>query len=369
MKFVIADIVNKNFNPYSLEETKVLIKNLNWIIDKIFLQNRNYPSSASYIGTGKAKQIAQYCLENKIDVFVINWMLKPSVYNTLRDYFPWETQIRDKIDLILAIFEKHAKTKEAKLQIEYAKIKYELPRLKWWWKQLSNLGAWIWTRWPWEKIMETRRRHYERRIKQIEKQINQWKKVLDSQRRWRKNMKKAIFFGYSNVWKSSLFKALTWKNVFVKDILFATLDNRIAKLKTQYPIDILMIDAIWFIHWVPPLVLNSFLPILDELKLADILIFTLDLSLFLQDKSYFDLQFQTILKVLDRFQSDINWKKLILAFNKSDIVENGSLDLNELENYKDILQERFNMKVNTWIWNIYDKGKIIQLKDIILWLS
>ena len=177
MKFVIADIVNKDFNPYSLEETKILIKNLNWKIDKIFLQNRNYPSSASYIGTWKARQIAQYCLDNKIDVFVINWMLKPSVYNTLRDYFPWEVQIWDKIELILAIFEKHAKTKEAKLQIEYAKIKYELPRLKWWGKQLSNLGAWIWTRWPWEKIMEIKRRHYEKRLNQIKKQLNKFKKL------------------------------------------------------------------------------------------------------------------------------------------------------------------------------------------------
>ena len=375
MKFVIADIVNKNFNPYSLEETKILIKNIWWTIDKIFLQNRNYPSSASYIWTWKAREIAQYCLDNKIDVFVINWMLKPSVYNTLRDYFPRETQIWDKIDLILHIFEKHAHTKEAKLQIEYAKIKYELPRLKWWWKQLSNLGAWIWTRWPWEKIMEIKRRHYEKRLKNIEKQLKHRQDVLHSQRKWRKFMKKAILIWYSNVWKSTLFNALTWKNVYVKDILFATLDNRIAKLKTEYPIDVLVIDTIWFIHWIPPLVLNSFLPTLDEIKFADIILVVLDVSLLEKDKKYFDLQFETVLNVLERFKNfiekkhfqdyeNLNYnKKVILVFNKADKL---TKQVDSLPFYIDKFRNIFNIDNDFWIWSAFDKQEVKLLKSKIL---
>lgn len=130
MKFVLADIVNEKFNQYYLDESKKLIKTYGGHIDHVFLQNRNYSSSASYVGHGKAREIAQYCLDHQIDVFVINNMIRPSVYNTLRKYFPWETQIWDKIDLILNIFDKHSHTKEAKLQIEYARTRYELPRLQ-----------------------------------------------------------------------------------------------------------------------------------------------------------------------------------------------------------------------------------------------
>ena len=366
MKFVVADIINKNFNKYSLEETKILIDNFGWIIDKIFLQNRKYPSSASYIWTWKARQIAKYCLDNSIDVFVINWMLKPSIYNTLRDYFPWEVQIWDKIDLILSIFEKHANTKEAKLQIEYAKIKYELPRLKWWGKQLSNLWAWIWTRWPWEKIMEIKKRHYEKRLNQLKKQLNQWLKVLKSQRRWRKNMKTAVLVWYSNVWKSSLFKVLTWKNVLTKDILFATLDNRIAKLKTEYPIDILVIDTIGFIHWIPPLVLNSFLPILDEIKIADKLVFVFDISIFEKDKQYFDIQFDTILNVLKRLDINLYNKDIIFAFNKSDLISKIDIDFSFINEYIGLFKDTFWLEVKYWLWNIYDKNSINYLKRILL---
>jgi len=371
MKFVVADIVNPQFNQYSLEETKILIQNLWGVIDKVFLQPRNYASSASYIGTWKAREIAQRCLDNKIDVFVINNMIRPSVYNTLRKYFPRETQIRDKIDLILNIFEKHAKTKEARLQIEYARIRYELPRYKGLGKELSNLGAWIGTRGPGERIMEIKRRHLEKRLNHIKKQLKQWQKVLDSQRRWREGMNTFLLMGYSNVGKSSLFNALTWKDVLVKDILFATLDNRIGRLKTTHPIDLLVIDTIWFIHGIPPLVINSFLPILEEAKRASTIGLVLDASLLVKDPAYFDIQFDTILGVFNR----INWlinqgQNLLIIFNKKDLVANPQQIETKISKYLSQIKQKtpFN-KIERHFGSAESKDDVNQLKTKLLKLT
>ena len=188
-------------------------------------------------------------------------------------------------------------------------------------------------------------------------------------------MRKAILLGYSNVWKSTLFKALTWKDVLVKDILFATLDNRIAKLKTEYPIDILITDTIWFIHGIPPLVINSFLPTLDEIKYADILLVVLDVSLLEKDKRYFDLQFQTILDVLKKFESfiisknfedyeNLNYsKKVILVFNKADKL---TKQVDSLDSYIDKFRNIFNIDIDFWIWSAFDKQEVKLLKSKIL---
>ena len=373
MKFVVADIVNPNFNPYSLEETKVLIQNLGWTIDKVFLQPRNYASSASYIGTWKAREIAQRCLDNKIDVFIINNMIRPSVYNTLRKYFPRETQIRDKIDLILNIFEKHAKTKEARLQIEYARIRYELPRYKGLGKELSNLGAWIWTRGPGERIMEIKRRHLEKRLNHIKKQLKQWQRVLESQRRWRQWMKTFLLMWYSNVGKSSLFNALTGKDVLVKDILFATLDNKIGRLKTTYPIDLLVIDTIGFIHGIPPLVINSFLPILEEAKRANTIGLVLDASLLAKDPTYFDIQFETILGVFDRIWGLVNpSQNLLVIFNKKDLIN--TEHLREIESkvphYLSLLEQKTPFgKIDRHFGSAESKDDIKKLKQKLLNLT
>ena len=363
MKFVVADITNENFIKLSLDETIRLIQTYGWDLKKIFLQPRNYASSASYVWTWKAREIAQYCLENNIDVFVINSTIRPSVYNTLRDYFPYTTAIWDKMDLVLNIFEKNSNTSQARLQIEYARLRYELPRFQWLGKQLSNLWAGIWTRGPWEKIMETRKRAIRRRLDSLKKKMAEYEKILDNQRQNRVDFHQSVLIGYTNVWKSSLFEALTWKEVLVANKLFATLDNRIWKIKTEHPVENILVDTIGFMHGIPPVLVNSFLPTLNEIKYSQNILLVLDASQLVENKDYFDLQLNTLLDTLKPFEKDLERKNLIICYNKADKIS----WINEkiiAENEK--IFEKYNFSsITSWIGSSFDKTSIKNLTQII----
>lgn len=261
------------------------------------LQRRSRPSAKTFVGEGKAHEIAALVKDLKIDVVVINGFLKANQSNHLINIIPCE--VLDRFEMIIKIFNKHATSPEAKLQLKIAESKYEFPKLFGRGAMLSQQAAGMGistggasggrraARGPGEKILETKRRHLRNQIATMEKKLTQFRKVrqLQRERRQRYDFKTVALVGYTNSGKSSLLRALTKKqNILVEDKLFSTLDTRLGELylpdsvATNPSPKILLADTIGFIQNLPPLLFSSFLATLEEVKEADLLIHVIDVS-------------------------------------------------------------------------------------------
>lgn len=274
------------------------------------IQKRSRPSARTFVGSGKAHELASLVRELKADVVVVNGFLKPNQSNNLVNIIPCE--VLDRFEMILKIFEKHAISPEAKLQLQIAQHKYEFPKLFGRGAVLSQQAAGIGgaaavgrraARGPGEKILEVKRRHLRRQIQMLEEKLAHFQRVrsLQRERRQRNNFVTIALVGYTNSGKSSILNALTKKqNVLVEDKLFSTLDTRLAELylsdqshcgaRTRYERDmrapphtlshakILLADTIGFIQNLPPLLFSSFLATLEEVKQADLLLHIIDIS-------------------------------------------------------------------------------------------
>lgn len=224
------------------------------IIRKI--QRRQIPNYKTYIGKGKVDEIKEVALKEKADYVIINNLLKPEqLYNLEALFEKHGIRVWDKIDLILEIFAKHATTKEAKLQIELAKLRHLGPRIAKMGTELMRQAGGIGTRGKGETNIEVMKRHIRQREQNIKKQIQKIEKNQAGQRRKRKNIgfKTVAIVGYTNAGKSQLLNSMTNKKVKIKDELFATLDSRIGKVylpETQSCC--LLSDTIGFIRDLPP---------------------------------------------------------------------------------------------------------------------
>lgn len=292
------------------------------------IQKRGRPSAKTFVGEGKAHEIAELVKNLKIDVVVINGFLKANQSNHLINIIPCE--VLDRFEMILKIFHKHATSPEAKLQLKIAEYKYEFPKLFGRGAVLSQqaAGTGISTggasgrraaRGPGEKILEVKRRHLNNQIKEFEKKLEQFREMrsLQRQRRKRRDFLTVALVGYTNSGKSSLLTALTKKqNIVIEDKLFSTLDTRLGELyvpenKGQQA-KILVADTIGFIKHLPPLLFSSFLATLEEVKEADILLHVIDMS----DPKMFE-KIKVVEDILIQLECDK--KPCIYVFNKMDI--------------------------------------------------
>lgn len=241
--------------------------------------------AGTYIGKGKAEEIASLVSEHKADLVVFDDEISPQQQRNLEKQF--ECVVIDRTELILGVFAQRAHTKEARIQIELASCHYQLPRLRRLWTHLGRQrggggggGGGGYLRGEGETQIEIDRRLLRRRIEKLQKDLADVKKTRETQRRSRKRAGIPTFaiIGYTNAGKSTLLKALTQADVLIEDKLFATLDTTTRKFTLPNHQDILLVDTVGFIRKIPHLLVASFKSTLEEAVQADILLHVVDVS-------------------------------------------------------------------------------------------
>jgi GTP-binding protein HflX len=243
------------------------------------VQKMDTPNAATYIGKGKADEFAKFCKANGVDTVIFDEELSPAQTRNLEKIF--ECKIMDRTALILEIFGQRARTREGKLQIEHAQLKYLLPRLTRYWSHLSrqrgstgSIGG------EGESQLEADRRKLGERIDKIESELEKVVRQRETQRagRQRSQWPLASIVGYTNAGKSTLLNALTGAAVLAEDKLFATLDPTTRRLKLPTKQNVLLTDTVGFIKKLPHGLVEAFKATLEEVVQADLLLHVVDIS-------------------------------------------------------------------------------------------
>ncbi|MBO5644839.1 MAG: GTPase HflX [Lentisphaeria bacterium] len=298
-----------------LDELAELVKNLNIIpLEPEIVKVREYHVRYR-MGTGKAEEVAQLAQECEADLVVFDSDLTPSQQRN------WEKLVKAPVigreEVILDIFAERAQTREAVLQVELARSKYYLPRLTKAWGHFSRQrGGSATNRGEGEAQIETDRRLLRNRIRQLEEELALVRKQRGVQRkaRNRKPVVQGAIVGYTNVGKSSLLKALSGTDIFVKDQLFATLDPVSRKIKLDGNLDVVLTDTVGFIRKLPHSLVEAFKSTLEEAVLADFLLLVLDIS-----SPDLDNEWETTMGVLKELGADE--KRIAVVFNKIDRID------------------------------------------------
>jgi len=244
--------------------------------------------ASTFLTKGKLEELVQKAEELKVDAVIFDDEITPAQQRNLEAAF--KIPVMDRTEIILGVFAQRAQTKEAKLQIELAKIKYEAPRLKRLWTHLSRQagtsgsggsgGGGGYLKGEGEKQIEIDRRILKRKVSYLQDQLEEVKAYRETQRQSRVRSEIAVFaiIGYTNAGKSTLLNALTDAGVFVEDKLFATLDTTTRKFTLKNNQDILLIDTVGFIRKLPHLLVAAFKSTLEEALEADILLHLVDAS-------------------------------------------------------------------------------------------
>jgi len=279
-----------------------------------YTQRRDRINPTYFIGKGKAQQIVQQAQELDVQLIIFDDELSPS---QIRNYLKLTDSVKviDRTGLILDIFQRHAKSRESKTQVELAHLQYLLPRLTRLWTHLERQMGGIGTRaGAGETQIEVDRRIIRDHITKLRKDLKKIDNERVTQSRRRREMFRVALVGYTNAGKSTLMNVLTGADVFVQDQLFATLDTTIRALDVNDHHRVLLSDSVGFIRKLPHTLVASFRSTLMEVLEADLLLILLDGSSHLLDD-----QLQTVREVLN----DIGAKdqEVLLVINKIDLIE------------------------------------------------
>ena len=280
------------------------------VLDSI-IQERRVVDPATLIGTGKVNQVSRKVGELGADVVIFDTDLSPIQMKNLEKEI--KCKIVDRSGLILDIFARRARTREAQIQVELAQLQYLLPRLTRRWTHLSRQEAGIGTRGPGETQLEVDRRAIRRRIGHLKEDLGKIELQRGLRRKKRQEFKKVALVGYTNVGKSSLLNVMADAEVFVENRLFATLDATIRSLSLEDHRKVLLIDTVGFIRKLPPHLVASFHSTLEETIEADLLLHVVDVS-----HPRFEEQIGSVQQVLRELK--IEKKPTIMVFNKVDLL-------------------------------------------------
>ena len=241
-------------------------------------QNLNRPETATFVGTGKLAEIAELCREQEIDLIVADSELSPTQIRNIEK--ETDTRVIDRTTLILDIFAQRARSREGKLQVELAQLKYMLPRLTGKGIEMSRLGGGIGTRGPGETKLETDRRHIRRKMETLKDELKELEKHREMlrKRREKDGVITCAIVGYTNAGKSTLMNYLTNAGVLAQDKLFATLDPTSRALKLPSGITVMMIDTVGLVRRLPHHLVEAFRSTLEEAATSDIIINLCDAS-------------------------------------------------------------------------------------------
>lgn len=262
----------------SLKELEELAKTAGAEVVGTSVQKRPTPEVATYVGTGFLYDITRFCEHSEIDLIIADDELTPIQIRNIED--ETNTRVIDRTTLILDIFAGRARSKEGKLQIELAQLKYSLPRLTGKGVSLSRLGGGIGTRGPGETKLESDKRHIRRRIQNIKEELDKVKSRRDMlhERRKKNGAISVAIVGYTNAGKSTLMNKLTDAGVLQEDKLFATLDPTARKLVLPNGQQIMLIDTVGFISRLPHQLVDAFRSTLEEATYADLILNVCDAS-------------------------------------------------------------------------------------------
>ena len=276
------------------------------------VQNKDHPEASTYFGEGKMEELRLAAQSLGATLLIFDDELTGSQIRNIESY----TGIRtiDRSTLILDIFAQRAISKEGKIQVELAQLKYALPRLSGMGTQLSRLGAGIGTRGPGETKLESDRRHIHRRIHSLENELSeiQAHRNLQRSRREKDNVVVAALVGYTNAGKSTILNYFTQADVLAENMLFATLDPTMRKLSLPDGRNGVIVDTVGFIRKLPHHLIEAFKSTLDEAVLADVLVHVIDSS---------NPEMHTQIKVVDELIESLGCraKRIIAVFNKCDV--------------------------------------------------
>jgi GTPase len=270
---------SRQFDPeHSLDELAGLAAAAGANVVLRVLQDRPKPDPATFLGSGKVQALAASSDELGADVVIFDNELSPAQLRNLERAL--DRKVLDRTQLILDIFAKRARTREGKLQVELAQLKYLLPRLVGASAALSRLGGGIGTRGPGETKLETDRRRIRHRISMLSKEIDgvRRRRAQLRERRQKAEVPTVALVGYTNAGKTTLFNALTGDQAVASDALFVTLDPLVRKVRLPDRRELLVSDTVGFIDRLPHSLVAAFRATLEEVANSDLLVHVIDAS-------------------------------------------------------------------------------------------
>ena len=362
---------DKNFE-YSLEELANLADACDVSVVGHVTQNLERVNNATYIGSGKVEEVFMMVDQHEANLVIFNDELSPSQIRNLEQAL--NVKVIDRTILILDIFAKRAKTREAQLQVEVAQLRYMMPRLIGLNASLSRQAGGIGSRGPGEKKLELDRRRIEEKLHKMNKELDDLVAARQNQRKLRKRneMPVVALVGYTNAGKSTTMNALinTYvqndeKVVFEKDMLFATLETSTRQIQLPDNKKFLLTDTVGFVSKLPHHLVKAFRSTLEEVKEADLLLHVVDIS-----HPEYEVQIEITNKVLKDL--GVEETPMVYVYNKSDLVTEDILPVFEpyikisakhrqnIENLVDVIKKRIFNDFTTATFLIpYDAGNIV----------
>jgi len=296
----------------SLKELAALAETAGSQVMEALIQRRDKPDSATFIGSGKVKEVREAVVATGADTVVCDGELSPAQLRTLEQKV--KVKVIDRTALILDIFAQHAKSREGKAQVELAQMSYMLPRLRGWGESLSRQAGGIGGRGPGETKIETDRRRINDKMSKLRREIKEMKISRDTKRneRRRNNIPSVAIAGYTNAGKSSLLNRLTGADVLVENALFATLDPTVRKTQSADGRIYTFVDTVGFVRHLPHQLVEAFKSTLEEVSESDLIVHVVD-------GSHPDPQEQ--LRAVRQVINEIGGGEImeIIAINKADV--------------------------------------------------
>lgn len=323
---ILVGIQLKEDISYSMEELEGLAEAGGVDVLGSMVQTLEKPNTATLIGKGKVEELAEMCESLEADMVIFNDELSGMQMRNLEETLG--VRVIDRTILILDIFARRATSREGKLQVELAQLKYRMPRLTGFGKSLSRLGGGIGTRGPGEKKLETDRRHIAGRIDDIKTELKKLEKTRKVQRSGREKSQIPLvaLMGYTNSGKSAIMNRLLSmsqkedKSVSSRDMLFETLDTQHRKVTLEQGSEFILIDTVGFVSKLPHSLVEAFKSTLEEVKYADLLIQVVDGA---SDENR-DFHIEVTDEVIE--QLGAGGKERLMVYNKMDIASERPVD-------------------------------------------
>lgn len=299
----------------SIDELEELAKTAGSKVLAKIIQKKEKPDPATYIGSGRLKEIRDFCRDNEADLIIFDCELSPSQQRNVENFT--DVRVIDRTTLILDIFAARARSKEGRIQVELAQLKYSLPRLGGKGTELSRLGGGIGTRGPGETKLESDRRHIRRRIEALSAELKEIEKrrIRMRSRREKTGIESVAIVGYTNAGKSTLMNTLTNAGVLAQDKLFATLDPTARALTLPDGRQVMLIDTVGLVRRLPHELVEAFKSTLEEAAAAHVILNVCDAS---------SPECSEHLEVTQKLLKELGCEStpVISVMNKCDLVDN-----------------------------------------------
>ncbi len=329
---------NRKLELENLDELEMLANSAGAEVAGRMMQNRTRVDGTTYIGGGKMNELSRKVSEGDINLVIFDDDLTPAQARNVEKRLG--VNVIDRTELILDIFSRHARTKQAKLQVEIAQLRYALPRLRRLWDHLSRQAGGIGTRGPGEKQLEADRRRVRERIARLKAELEEINKQAGERRKKRRKLFGVTLVGYTNAGKSTLMNRLAGSRVKESNQLFSTLDSTTRRVEGEDGTEFLLTDTIGFIRKLPPHLVASFRATLMDVREADLLLHIADVS-----REGYQHRIKTVNSVLEDILSGRHMENregvhipTLLVINKTDLIGTATARENISSDYPDSIQ-------------------------------